>query len=109
MKLVDNPKLKEHILKRLYEIDWKDIDLIKDAEERGIKIEANRWTKYKKGKSGAITDETLVWIATRLGIDINLRFGKPIFDGEKITWTISKYDELQCILKIQQLYPKTVK
>lgn len=106
MKLVENEFLREQILKRLSEIGWKDSDLIKDADERGQKIEASRWTKYKKNKNGQITDDTLVWIAVRLGIDIAIRFGKPVFDGNKIDWVISKYDELAAIIKIQQLYPK---
>ena len=105
MKLTDNDFLREQILKRLTEIGWKDSDLIKDADERGQKIEASRWTKYKKNKSGQITDETLVWIAVRLGIDIVIRFGKPVFDGKMIDWKIQDYNELEIIKRLNQFYP----
>lgn len=106
MKLTENQFLREQILLRLKELDLKDHELIKDAEERGQKIEASRWTKYKKNKAGGITDDTLVWISTRLGIDIAIRFGKPVFDGTNINWTIQKYDELSIIKKLNQMYPK---
>jgi len=106
MKLTDNDFLRQEVIKRLAEIDWKDSDLFKDAEERGMKIEASRWTKYKKNKSGQITDDTLVWICVRIGIDIAVRFGKPVFDGKEITWKILPYNEYECISKIQQIYNK---
>ena len=106
MKLVENDFLREQVLKRLAEIHWKDADLIKDANERGVKLEASRWTKYKKNKSGQITDEVLLWICTRIGIDVCVRFGKPVFDGKKITWVIPKFDELEALTKLKQIYGK---
>ena len=106
MKLTDNEFLREQIIKRLAEIGWKDSDLIKDAEERGRKIEPSSWTKYKKNKAGQIKDDTLVWVATRLGIDIALRFGKPVFDGKSINWKIPPFDELAALTKLYQMYPK---
>jgi len=106
MKLTDNDFLRKEVIKRLEEIDWKDSDLFTDAEERGMKIEPSRWSKYKKNKSGQITDDTLVWICIRIGIDIAVRFGKPVFDGKEIKWTILPYSEIDCIRKLQQTYPK---
>lgn len=106
MKLTDNEFLRNAILDRLAEIGWRDSDLIKDAEERGRKIEPSSWTKYKKNKAGQIKDDTLVWVATRLGIDINLRFGKPVFDGKSINWKISPFDELKALQKLNEMYPK---
>ncbi|MFA7289587.1 MAG: hypothetical protein WC055_11990 [Melioribacteraceae bacterium] len=83
-----------------------DAEFIKDANERGLKLDANRWAKYKKNKSGQITDDTLIWVTIRLGIDIHIRCGNPVFDGKKIDWVINKYDELKCVTAIQQTYPK---
>lgn len=103
MKLVENEYLRQQVLKRIAELGWKDSFLLNDAAERGMKIAPARWSQYKKNKSGQITDEMLYWIATRIGIDINLRFGKPVFDGKKIEWTIQPYNELECIKKVNSL------
>ena len=40
------------------------------------------------------------------GIDINLRYGKPVFDGNKITWTIPPYSEINCLLKLKEVFGK---
>lgn len=103
MKLTDHPYLREQILKRIEEIGWKDSEFIKDAEERGVKIEPTRWSKYRKNKSGGITDETLYWIAQRLCIDINIRFGKPVLKDGKINWVIEPYSELEALKRINKL------
>jgi hypothetical protein len=106
MRLTDDEYLREQVFKRLKEMGWKDSDLIKDGEERGTKIEPSRWTKYKKNKSGQITDDVLYWICIRIGIDINLRYGKPVFDGNKITWSIPPYNELSCLQNLTKIFGK---
>ena len=106
MKLTDNAALRENILKRLKELDWKDSFLINDAKERGMIIEAARWSKYKKNKSGQITDETLLWIATRLGINISVRIGDPVVKDGKVTCEIGRYNELNILRRLKVVFPK---
>lgn len=105
MKLTDHEILRSHILKRIEELGWRDSDLLRDADERGMKIDPSRWSKYRKNQSGQITDETLFWIATRLGIDINIRIGKPVVKEGQIDWVVAPYDELQILKRLKQLYP----
>lgn len=106
MKLVENQYLREQILSRMKELNWKDSDLLRDAAERGMKIDAPRWTKYKKNQTGQITDDVLLWVATRLGIDINLRFGRPVLIGSEIKWTIQPYDEVEALRRLNEMFPK---
>lgn len=101
MKLVSDEYLRSLIFNRLKELEWKDGDLFRDAEQRGMTIDPARWSKYKKNKSGQITDEVLIWIATRLGIDISLRYGKPVVKDNKIVWEVQKYDENECLKKLE--------
>lgn len=106
MKLTDDEFLREQVLKRLSEMNWRDSELIRDAAERGVKIEVSSWTKYKKNKSGQITDKVLYWICTRIGINIVRRYGNPVYDGTKIVWVIPPYDELQCLTRLKEVYGK---
>jgi len=106
MRLVEDENLRKEVLKRLSEMQWRDADLIRDAEERGCKISASCWTKYKKNKSGQITDDVLFWICVRIGINVVLRFGEPVISGNKITWVIPKYDEIEALKRLKLIYGK---
>jgi len=106
MKLTENTVLKEHIMARIVEFGWKDQNLIADAESRGFIIDRYRWSKYKNGKKGSITDDTLLWVATRLGIDISVRLGKPVIKDGKTTWEVPPYDENKALERLNILFPK---
>ena len=48
--------------------------VIKDAEERGYKIAASSLSKYFKGiDSGSLSENQIVWLCIRYGIDLVLR------------------------------------
>ena len=105
MNLTKNNSLRTEILKRIEELDYKYSFLVEDASERNMTIKPERISKYIKGKSGGITEEQLIWLATRLGIYINLNFGKPVFDKGKITYQITPYNEAEALTKLNQLFP----
>jgi hypothetical protein len=109
VNLTKNTFLRTEILKRIKELDYSYSDLIKDAAERGMDIKPERLSKYVKAKSGGITEEQLLWIATRLGIFINLNFGKPVFEGGKLLYKITPYSEIECLRKLQQVFPPKTK
>jgi len=104
MKLTDDEFLRSEVLKRLREMHWKDADLIRDGEERGCKISASCWTKYKKNKKGQITDDVLFWICTRIGINVVRRYGNPIWNGTKLIWVIPPYNEIEALTKLKEMY-----
>lgn len=104
MKLADNNKLKKIVFDRLTEINMRPAELIKDAEERGMKINASSFSKYKKGEKGGLTDEQLLWVCCRLDIKINVNFGEATLEGNNIKWVIPKFDELKAIKNINKFF-----
>jgi len=104
MKLAESSKLKKIIFDRLDEAQMRPTDLIKDAEERGMKINASSFSKYKKGEKGGLTDEQILWICCRLDITINLNFGNATIDNNQIKWVIPKFDELKAIKNINKIF-----
>jgi hypothetical protein len=105
MNLTKNNTLRTEILNRIKELDYTYSYLINDASERGMVIKPERLSKYVKGKSGGITEEQLLWLATRLGIYINLNFGRLINDNGKLTYKIPPYDELEALLTLSKVFP----
>jgi hypothetical protein len=106
MNLTKNNTLREEILKRIKELDCSYAFIINDAKERGMDIAPERLSKYIKSKSGGITEDQLVWVATRLGIFINLNFGKLVFDEGKALFKITPYSELECLQRLNKIFPR---
>lgn len=104
MKLADNPLVRELIMQRLHELDWKASDLLKDAYERGREISKERYSKWKGKKPGGLNDNDLIWIMERLGIQYNVNFGKPVIRAGKLVYDIGKYDELQALKRVNLLF-----
>lgn len=105
MKLAENSKLKALIFDRLAGIDMSPAELIKDASERGMKITASSFSKYKLGKKGALTDTQILWVATRLHIPIHLEFGTPHHEGNKIKYKLTKYSEVAALTNLKKMFP----
>lgn len=106
MNLSDNDYLREMILKRLTELDWKDAQLLRDAEERKHPINRSRFSRWKNKRKGSLNDDDLIWIMERLGIKYNVNFGSPVIKGGKLSYEIDKFDELQAIKRINILFGK---
>lgn len=106
MNLVNNERLREEVLTRMEKLDFTAAFLCADAAERGMVIKPDRFSKYVKGKKGGLTDEQLLWVATRLGIYINIHFGKPIMREGKLEWVISPYQEQECLNRLKIIFGK---
>lgn len=105
MKLVEDDYIREQILKRLHDLEMSDADLLRDVEERGMPINQSRWSKYKTNKKGQITDEQLLFIATRLGIYISVCVGKPQIENGKIKFTVTPFNELEALTLLKKVFP----
>ena len=106
MKLTENELLKGFIFDRLQKLDMKPAALIKDAEERGMKITASSFSKYKKGVKNGLTEEQLLFICARLYIPITISVGKPLLkkDG-KLVWNIPPYDHTEMLKLLTKMFP----
>lgn len=104
MNLSQNDTLRDLITGRIKLVFEKQAPLIKDAGERGMVIDTTRLSKYLKAKSGGLTDDQVLWIATRLGIQVHLNFGTPVIKGDKLEYKILKYDEAKCLQRLKKIF-----
>ena len=103
MSLVKDSKvLKKHIhdrLKELYpsnaESGFKNSSVIKDAKERGFKIDAGQISRYFNGKAdqqNKLSENQVIWLAIRYGIHFELLIDKP------------KFNEAEALNKLKQIF-----
>ena len=109
MNLAKNDFLREWIVNRIKEVFVYNNHLISDANERGMKISKSRLSKYLHGHIGGITEDQILWVATRLGIFVNIDFGKPILKGGKLSYKITKYDEAECLVRLKKIFKVRLK
>jgi len=107
MNLADDLLLKELINQRLKELDWRAADLLRDAEERGYSINRSLFSKWRNDKKPALNDDSLIWIAERLGIKYHPpKFGDPVMRDGKIVYEIGKFNELEALKRLNILFKK---
>lgn len=104
MRISESEKLRNILFARMAEIELKPADIIKDAEERGIKINASSFSKYKKGLKGGLTDEQVFYLCQRLYVPVHIFFGNPELKGTKITWVIPPYNELEVVKNLNKIF-----
>ena len=106
MNLVNNDKLRIEVVTRMENLAFTAAFLCADAAERGMAIKPDRFSKYVKGKKGGLTDEQLLWVATRLGIYININLGKPVLSDGRLKWNITPYQEQECLNRLKLIFGK---
>lgn len=110
MNLVKHPLLREKILERLRELEFSQSFIVNDASERGMKIASDRLSRYLNNKEGGmITEDQLIWLATRLGIDVSVNLGKLVVDGDSANFIIPPYNELSVLNMLKRKFPPRVK
>jgi len=109
VNLTKNPRLREKILERLKELDYTQSFLIKDASERNMDIKPERLSRYLKNKSGGLTEDQLLWVATRLGIFLNINFGNLVVEEGVAKFVIPPYNELEILKKLKLIFPPKIK
>lgn len=104
MNLSENSFLREKINERLKIVFHTQAGLIKDAEERGMPLYKSRLSKYLGGQKGGLLEDQILWVATRLGIFVNVNFGKPVLKDGKLSYVIPDYDESLCLKEIKKIF-----
>lgn len=104
MNLANDSELREKIIGRMKELDINQAFIYKDAEERGFKIDPARLSKYLKGKKSGMTEEQVLWVATRLYIPIFVGIGFPKIVSGKLTFEMAKYDEIEAVKMLNRIF-----
>lgn len=110
----DSDRLKEELLKRLKELyptnvgyGFKNSAVVKDASERGIKIEAGQLSRYfGKGKKNVLSEEQLIYLSFRYGINIQLAIGVPVIKDGKVYFEVPAFNEAKALQTLKLLYGK---
>lgn len=108
----DSDRLKEELLKRLKELyptnvgyGFKNSAVVKDAQERGVKIEAGQLSRYfGKGKKNILSEDQIIWLSFRYGINIQLAIGVPIVKDGKIVFEVPRFSEAKSLQILKLLY-----
>lgn len=111
----DSEKLKEELLKRLKEVypsgskfGFKNSMVVKDAQERGFKIDAGQISRYfsSKKQNNQLSEEQLVFLSFRYGIMLQLAIGVPVVKDDKVVFEVPLFDEAKSLLILNSLYVK---
>lgn len=102
----DSSTIRESLIQRMQELNMKPSDLVKDAETLGRKIDNGALSKYVNhgNVKGALSEEDVVWIATRWGIDIQLVVGKIKIVQGKLNIVLAPYKEEEAINKLKLIF-----
>lgn len=103
-----NPKLREAIVNRIEELGLSQQKIIADAAERGYKLPVDMLSRYLHSGDvrGSLREDQIVWLATRYGVYIQLKIGKPVVqESGKVNYEVSKYNEEEALRILNQLFP----
>lgn len=117
MNLTNDNELREMITARMAEVfnspnransnySGKQKAFIKDAESRGVIISNSRLSKYLSGVKGGLTEDQILWTATRLGIFINIGYGKPVLKEGRLVYEVGAYNEAECLSRLNKIFPE---
>jgi len=115
MSLTHDNKLRALIDKRMGEVfgrnernnptNGKQKYLIQDAAKRGMSITTPRLSRYLKGELAGLTEDQILWVATRLGVFINVGYGKPVLTDGMLRYEVSEYKEEECLSVLSRIFP----
>lgn len=102
----DSSSIREFIKQRIKELDLKPAGIIKDAGERNMKIESAALSRYLKNGNckGSLSEENIVWLCLRYGIDVMLIAGTPKIKDNKLKIELPPYNEEQALAKLKLIF-----
>jgi hypothetical protein len=94
------------LLKRWEELELKNSQIIKDAEERGMILTKSNMTNYRKSDPSigitGLTQKQVLWLALRYFVPVQIQLGVPEIVKGEIQYSIPKFDELQAIKNLNK-------
>lgn len=109
----DSKRLRDILHERLKQIypsnrghGFVNIAVVKDAEERGLKITPETLSRYISGKKekSNLSEVQITWLCIRYGIPIQLAIGVPVIKDGKVVFEIPKYDESRSLELIKRVF-----
>lgn len=103
----DSERIKELLKLRFEELGLSNTKIVEDANERGMQFTNAMLSRYmKKGNvAGGLTEENIIWLCFRYGIEIKLVVGSLRVNKEnKIEIVVPPYNEEKCLSIINKLF-----
>jgi len=105
MNILNNPIIREALVKRWNELELRNIEIIKDAAERGIKITEPRLSKYRKSSPDALSSNAILFMLIRWGIYFNWNLGRPSVVEGKVRYYVPSWNEADALKALKVVFP----
>jgi hypothetical protein len=92
----DSTALHKALKARWEELNLKNADIIKDADERGMKFSKANLSNYRNKQDG-LSELQLVWLSFRYDVPVKLVIGKQTVIDGVIRNVVPAYNEKRCI------------
>lgn len=100
-------KIRQALLSRFELLELKQADILRDAEERGMKISKSMLSRYIKNVDGVqITEEQIIWLCLRYDLPVVVEVGVPELKNGLLHFKIpKKYNESRALRILQKVFP----
>ncbi len=81
----DSKVIRNFIQQRMKELNLSPSQIVKDAQEKGCKIDSASFSKYlhKSDSAGGLSEESILFIAIRWGLFIHLNVSLPEYNEQE--------------------------
>lgn len=102
----DSVRIRELLRNRFEELELSNTKIVEDANDKGMVFTNAMLSRYmKKGNvPGSLTEENIIWLCYRYGIEIKLLVGSPKIVENRISLVIPPYNEEKCLEIINKLF-----
>ena len=100
----DSNRIRTLLSNRFDELETTKAKVTKDARARGMRFTVQSLSKYLNhgNIASTLSEENIIWLCIRYGIDINLFVGTPKLEDKKLTLKVPAYNEEACINKLKK-------
>lgn len=102
----ESVKIRTSLQNRFDELNLRHKEIIADASDHNMRFTISNFCRYMKygNTKSTLTEEAIVWLCIRYGIEIKLHVGKAEFSDGKVTFTVEPYDKDKCLKNIKKYF-----
>lgn len=103
----DSERIRKILKERFDDLALTARSIVEDANEKGLKINESSISRYLNhgNTKSSISEEAIIWLCFRWGIQITLLVGKPVLKDKRLLLEVPKYNETECLTKLKKLFP----
>ncbi len=103
----ESKRIREVLMQRFDELKLIPRVIVADARKRGMgftEASLSRYLKHGNEIKGTLSEENIIWLTIRYGIEVKLYVGKPSFDGKSINFKVMPYNEEKCLADLKKYW-----